>query len=436
MAVLAADKARVTKAELGTAVLSLVIVLYVLRTGAVLVGDSQEYIEHLSIRPPLVPWLLDLSRLFIGPQHYLTGMAVFQTLLLMASAHFLCRELRRAFSLDGLGTCGIYVSVVFVMATTPILGMMGSQILSDSVAYALFLTHIALLIPCLQEHHPRRAAALMVAAINILSREQMVFAFLVTAIFVVALHRRGKQAAFKMLLLATLCLACVFLVNGAYHKAAHGSFSGPSWQYPHLWASLIFVSEYADVAVYADDPEYPVIERIFRYAQEDRLFAHYRRQDAASSMSNFYRLNMPRILFTGILNEYKKYGDPLTEDELFARASAASRRHFPVLLARKLPQFAQCFAIRLVQSCGVLDAFLVFSFLVVWRAAPRSPIALALGLALAMLLANILLVGLLNHLNSRYTMYTTALSMVACVLFACHLRRHHLRFVPVEAPGA
>lgn len=402
--------------------LSLALFLNVLRTGAVIVPDSIGYLDHWIIRPPLLPWLLDFSRVLLGPR-YLLGAAAIQTVLLLASVHFLCRELRRTFSLGGLGYCGCYISLVFVMVPNPMLGVVGAQIASEAIAYSLFLVNIALLLPCLQERHPRRAAAaLMVAAVNILSREQMFYAFFTTALFLVFLQRRQRGTALKTLLLATLCLACVSLANGAYHKAVNGSFSGPSWLYPHLWASLIFVCRHEDVALYAGDPEYPAIQGIFRYAEDNRLFAHHRRADN-SSMSRHYMYKMPSIFFGGIVNAYKKQADQPMDSELFKRVSAASRRHFPVLLAKKLPQFAELFAIKLLQCLGVLDGFLAACFLVAWRAAPRSPIALALGLALAMLLANCLLLGLCNQIAPRYLITTTALTLVGCVLSASHLSR-------------
>ena len=247
-----ASPSRQRRVDAALALLYLPLVAYLVSQGPVRAIDSIEYWEMRPSRAPLYSLFLQ-PFLRLGPLHLSWALLATQLAMGAASIAVLCGYLHRRFQLPFWCTW-----LLSILLAAPYVGDgFGNQILSEALAYPLFLVLVRFLVQAALDHSIVDLAVASVLTIPlVLTRGQFLFLYpvlgLLCAWMYFALPSR-RPAVWRASLLLVCCIAATNLLERSYFLVRHGRFVTTPFTGIQLAALPFYVATASDAGIFEDD---------------------------------------------------------------------------------------------------------------------------------------------------------------------------------------
>lgn len=413
-----------------------------LRWGPIPDYDTHSYVVHSFLRQPLYPLIIDLFKLLAGSR-YEAALCAVQIAAVLASAARLALALR--------GEIPDWLLVgVFCLVSWPLHSCrVGNYIDPEGAAYAVLLVFLASAFQVQSLRQTGRLALLAgLIALDTLIKAQMIFLYPVYALLLARLFLQERRPA--LLIRPAVFLAAAFagagLLTSVYNLAFNGVFSRKTvGGRVHFAAEALYVSEPADLELFAGAPYYPAIERIYKDLESARLLSKFRFERDANLARYFSSAADPAHPGTWVADaivthtlERQLYAfamtgavDPASWNESpFGRGpeyysdaapwvaiGEACQDIFHRLLRRRWRELIKLDLSKVRNEIGFLPA-LVLAGLLALPFLHDTPHAAQILLVLGASLGNLALMGATFCYMPRYTFYSYALLPLALLLIA------------------
>lgn len=251
------------------------VVLPLLLWGVIPASDTASYVSHSIIRPPAYPFLIDIFRFIFG-NYFSLYLCAFQTALVFYAAWYFISVLEKDYSRP------VLLAVFCVVTIYPVFGLkIGIHILTEAIAYAIFLTCIALMYTMEYPLKIRTVAILSaLMGLNLLFKPQTAFLYPVYVILLFRIYVQDRRLTIfvKPAFLLVVSFLCAHLVDRAANLAYNGSFTGSSIMGLQLAKDALYISDPSDAIHFENTFYMPVVQRIYEEMDEEKLFSKYRHE--------------------------------------------------------------------------------------------------------------------------------------------------------------
>jgi len=396
--------------------------------------DSEGYLDGVFIRAPLYPFVIDVFRFFFG-EYFEYWLVAFQLILGGWAVHSFCSVVSRQLSLPPWG-----FAVTLLLAATPyfgISGQTGNAILSEGLAYPLFLFAMRFLINGIVEVSFRSIGIFVLfSVLLVLTRKQFLFLFPIALFAILYFLFRGGGRA-KMVYLLVILVVGGFLagfIEYTNNYVRHGYFGPFPYTGNQFITMAIYVSKSGDVLATRDEQQAKLFQEIYYEASLRKLTLeslgnlHFQGQ-FINRFQHFF-INYGNILTTASRAVEKVYfGKSSTTSAKFAIAERETTRLALTLIRENPLGYAMMYLLNISYGLGGRDVadgygmrgnylallqFVALLLLCIYAIPyPRKrPAAVMMLFMLLLHLANVAEVALVSLCLDRYTFYTSTVLMV------------------------
>lgn len=247
------------------------LLFHVVAKGPMRAIDSLSYWEMEPIRTPLYPLLLQ-PFLRAGPLHESFALMGVQLALGGGAILVLCLYLRRRFELPAwfTGLLSLLLCAPYVTAE------LGNQVLSEGLAYPLFLLFVRWFLPALLDGAPVSFGVASLLTIPlVLTRGQFLFLYplLALALAVLLLERPARRSALARAgVVLGIAVVAAGLLERSYHRVVHERFAPTPYTGIHLLALPLYVATAEDAERF-DGDEHAFFEECFTRLTRKNLTA-------------------------------------------------------------------------------------------------------------------------------------------------------------------
>ncbi|MCR5576651.1 MAG: hypothetical protein K6F56_06545 [Oscillospiraceae bacterium] len=418
-------------------------VLAALLEGYHLYPDSESYMTLDISREPLYSLFLALMRLLFGrggESFWLQAAALVQSLVTAWAGWYFVRRCAGLFRLRGgeallLALCTLLPALLCRFFANR-RAMYSYSIISESLAFPLFLAFFTFLLAYALRGRKRDLARAAVLAFLLISlRKQM---YITLPLLLLAALWRAVRAG-RLLLragLALLTCAAVLLANSLLDRGFNYAVRGEALRHTgdtrFVTTMLLYTAQPEDAEGFQDAQLRGLFEEILRRADEERLLRGYAPADWFGrslffmNHYDFIQFNCLRDTVTAHLEQTEGLDETaaaLERDRLYNGLNAAL---LPTGWTRALGTAADSFAMGLVNTAAAMKRPLIpatallyaafLALLVVCIRRRREDEAVLACLALAAILGNVALVSLTIFCQPRYTLYNMPVFYAALLL--------------------
>lgn len=228
--------------------------------------DSIGYLTGDDFRSPIYPLAIDLFRLTFG-KYFEWPLVAFQLTAGGWALYWFSSRLAKTFELSQRG-----FALVLALCATPYFGISiqtGNAILSEALAYPIFLLAMGFLIQCIAENKLRPAIHfLLLTTLLVLTRKQFLFLFVMIIPLLFLLRHAGvRWSRLAALSILVCCLVpLTHFAESANNYIRHGKLSPVSYTGIQLIVGAIYVSKADDALAIADPVEKRYFEKIHAMA--------------------------------------------------------------------------------------------------------------------------------------------------------------------------
>ncbi|MFA5139122.1 MAG: hypothetical protein WC728_07805 [Elusimicrobiota bacterium] len=402
------------------AAVDVVLCVPLILAGPQMFPDTPSYVANSILRPPLYPLLLDL----LGS---LALVCAFQVVLCAAAAAWLTFTLK-----DRLGLPPVLAWLCHALLLSPLLpfplitGSIGNAVLSEALAYALFLAAAAFLVRHATGARPWDAPV-FIGLCGLLTLVRSQFVFLAPAALVVLVQSWSSAAGGSrrrgLALAAAAAVLAPPMLNYGYHRIVNRA-SPPGQAGLYLLSYMLYAGEGLETRVRLD-PEQAALLNEARAAMDAGKLGAWYRYEANASLANYLDGNYNRICWgvaAAVID--RRAGGLSPTEQAAARGRIAADLAWPLLRAAPGAYLKLVAALVLAKMPFYLGLFLAFvlAYCAALFVRDRDGAAFAAGSFTLMHFSNVLLVGAFQPLLHRYIFYTEILQVVALVALVHHLR--------------
>lgn len=319
------------------------LLVYLLRQPYAIHPDSASYITGSMQRGPVYPLFIQLFQ-FLLPFCALAAVAATQTLLALGSAALLAYAMHRH-----LDTDSIVSHLVFLVLAAPLLKF-GNSILSEALAYSLFLSFLATWLGHARCKDVRSACAtIILACLAVLNRQPFLFLYIFLILYFLhdAMTGSKKRRALFFTALVLCSIGATGLARNTYNYLTFGIFGQHSAVGSNLLATQLYISEPTDIA-YFDDPEqrsfFKTVSEIIEQRKLSKKNWDLTRDHYDLSMTKIYfevlGQSYEPLVHSGAIKPAQGVANPVEMDGFFTKVGLVLLRHniadFLLLLCRKL----------------------------------------------------------------------------------------------------
>ena len=218
--------------------------------GVKMAPDSSGYMGGDLIRAPLYPLFLKLNSTIFGAGEF-TPLVVFQLGLGAFAVFRISRYLKEIFQLNLLG-----FNLLIILLLSPYLGFVGNYILTEALAYPLFLLATEILFRGLQTRQPKYFHLFFLySGILCLIRGQFFFLFVISLMAMLYLFWIAKRTRLqKSILIASFLgvLLSTSLFERSYHAYYHNAFNVTPSVAVHFVIAPLYLANPEDAHLFQD----------------------------------------------------------------------------------------------------------------------------------------------------------------------------------------
>ena len=208
--------------------------------GYQLFPDSGSYESYSTFRIGMYPFIISFFKLLFNDQAF-KYLAIFQTLFTLGIVHYLTQFLRNQFNLPFFS----YISIVCVLLFPVVSHSFSSGIISESLAYPLFLLSILFFLKIVVAKKTRDILFFVTALFLLcFTRQQYLCLYVVAFLygFYLFIFEKDWKNSRKIFLTSALSLFTFFLAERTYHLIFHGHFAGTPFVGTQLLMRPLFVA--------------------------------------------------------------------------------------------------------------------------------------------------------------------------------------------------
>lgn len=382
--------------------------LYLLFIGPIQAPDSWGYLQTNILRSPGYPLFLKLIQ-FVSKSHKETLLVVIQLLLGVWAVLLTAKTLQKLFDLNKTFFI-LFISILL----TPYLGKAGNYILTEGLAYPLFLFSVNyLLVGLIYQNNRDLGFHLICLTALVLTRGQFLFMYGVTflgLLFSFQYNRTLKKRILLILLLIGSWLSSNML-DKAYHAWYHDIFTATPFTGVHLCIQPLYVAHLEDVHLFSDLSERNFFLEVRQQMEEKRMSYPF----AAGHIDPPYHFyaHFNEILYSIVY--------PALSHQGFNNAVEVESRLKKMAIKLMINRPIDYLKLYVRNTVGILGGYynaltLLFGFIMssFYYLRYRHPLSICLSLCSLMAIGNGLLVACVQPALARYTFYTNAIG--CCLL--------------------
>lgn len=373
--------------------------------------DTKGYINFTSMRPPVYPLLLklfsylDSSYWFLVFFQMLFGLSAIVVTTLYAASFFELNQTSRI----ALG----------VILATPYIGKTGNYLLTEAIAYPLFLFTVCSLLALIKHNKFRHFIGLLALIMTLsLIRGQFVFLYVVAFLYVLfCIYKSIKINYFISLVVLFLGILGQNYAERYYHYKFDNGFNNTSHTNIHLSVAPLYLSNIEDAKAFEDGLSKSIFTSIKQDLDEKKLGVDYRVGNI--NVNYQYYTVYDKIVYDVIANVFNDYEitAPHEVDEIMGDIYLHLVKHKPFAYAKHVFK----------NAVGYFGGYyqLVFFFCVALIVFTKSTLDsdnsnLFKAAMFLMLLhfGNILLLSIVQAVHVRYSFYTDIIFWSFCIVFS------------------
>lgn len=382
----------------------------IVRRGWDVTTDSAGYIEGVVLRSPLYPLLIAACRSLFG-EGALWAVVAIQASLAVAAVGTVAAFLRYRLRTHP----AVALAAAAILDFPLLVSRIANHILTESVAYALFLLAFVVLLEALS----RRSEALYFAhlglvSLTVLTRPQFVFLLPVSAAALVLLllgKPWRKRVAATLALLATL--AFTWFADRGYHWLRHDHFGNVPFTGVQLIAGALYVSQETDGALFSGDEADFFRQVRGQAAEAGHLASDNPHPGSLGAFVEHFSASYNDIVWTNVARTYARryHGGGKMSPKAYAEMDDVLNRMALRLIAANPLAYLRLYVSNLAFGVGANTLFLLLGLgaAAAWLAVDGQRIGLAFALALLLHLANTSVVALFEPAIHRYLFHTESL---------------------------
>ena len=382
-------------------------------TGIDTSGDATTYIHMDPLRTPGYPIFVKITTLF-GLIHGFRSTSFVALILGLYIIHRFCNFLKKEFNLSSF-----WIIMSSLVLLYPYLFLdLKNCILTETLAYPLFILTVQLLLKSLFDKRSKTAILYFVAtALLLFVRPQFVYFYGISILLIIYLAWYSKNKAKSSFLLIgvfVLCAAGENLLEKTYHLVLHKHFEVPSFFGIQFEVLPLYNLHDKDVDLFSNPLERGMVDTVLSYEKKNVLYNFRSQKHHASEWETFiyehiYNDLTWRTSEKYFLNVVGKQG--LKNDNLaFWDYLNSVTTHIGIVLIKAHPkEYALIYLMLLNSSFGFSAGFfpfLLLFFFSVWlffKTGNKSSLLILAGCIILAL--NNILICFFEPLVGRYTMY-------------------------------
>lgn len=228
------------------------VLAYLFSLGAVQAPDSWGYLQANILRSPGYPLFIKLIQ-FVSEKHAETLLVIAQLFLGLWATLVVANSFQKIFGLKQ-----VFFVLFAALLFTPYLAKTGNYILTEGLAYPLFLFSIHYLLKGLiYRNNLALGIHFVFLTALVLTRGQFLFMYGVTSLGLLHSFQYNHTFSKRALLILSL-LGSFFLSNildKTYHAFYHGAFTSTPFTGIHLCIQPLYVSQVEDASLFEDPRE-------------------------------------------------------------------------------------------------------------------------------------------------------------------------------------
>lgn len=256
-------------AKLLAAIILATLFLYFLRLGPIMSMDSQSYIQKELIRSPLYPLFINGIEIIFGKGNTIF-LVIFQLLFGFFSCYRMAAFIQKAYNLNG-----IFFLIILSLLLSPYAFYFGNTILSEGLAYPLFLLTVQLLLQALLYKKFRAYGyAIFFLTLLVLTRRQYLFLYVVS--FLVCLYlwyyveKKRLLAKLSLLFILVSSIGVTDILERSHHYYYNGYFTTVPFVGMQIMAMPLYLSSDKDASLFTDPTEIKVFTETKRIMKENK----------------------------------------------------------------------------------------------------------------------------------------------------------------------
>jgi O-antigen ligase len=371
--------------------------------------DSPGYLDADIIRSPGYPLFLNLIQFLFG-NFFETALIVIQLSIGLAAIYYFVDTIRKHFSFH------IILVVLFTIALLfpyYINGRIANNVLSEALAYALYLVVLARFIHFLVDQN-RKTLLYTLPWLFFLILVRSQFLYLIPLAILMIIWICVKQRAWKKyrisLVLYLLLPFLVSLADKTYHKLQHDHFVSTPWTGIHVAAPGFYIANAEDATIFEEAKEQEIFNNIHTKLTAQSLTAASPIDLEKSSPASRFILNYTTIANKTIFKTtYASLDTTFTRSERIIQTDAITKKMAPPLAMHNFSSWLKLYYKNVVFGFGSIEYFLLHLFILliafVTMLKKNTIVSTVLFVITAAALLNVLTISIGIHAVFRYTFY-------------------------------
>jgi hypothetical protein len=401
------------------------IAIYVFLKGIQTTNDSASYMGMSSMRSPIYPLLIKLFY-FIGGNHNQVWLLCFQILFGALGVYIFCSFIHRFFKLEYWLT---FLLSLFLLVPYFIFGKIANVVMTEAIAYPLFLITIRFLIESVFNRRMRTFVMYLFCCIPlIMTRGQFLFLYLISVIvivyFLIFLKEKRKKLG-RVILIFLSCIIFTNLAERTYNYILFHHFNKVSLVGLQLSAAGFYLSDHEDIKLFNDTTEIKLFERVQLITHtQNNWNLTYDKRTIGNSGFGYYQKVYNDIIWHAAYPEAKKLipeNDAFNDLSCWIFVNNLTKSVSIKLIRQHWKEFISMYATNVLYGLGYkhnsllfiisLFVFIVLSFRF------HNKYAVLFTLLLVLSLINVVLIALVEPTGEyRYLIYNDFLYITLIVI--------------------
>lgn len=391
---------------------------YYLNKGVIYSADSQSYIQNEIIRSPLYPLLLNGFESFFGKGNF-HFLPLFQLSFGFLACFSMANFIKKIFKLPN----SLFL-VILGMLLSPYTFYFGNLILSEGLAYPLFLITIQLLLGSLlhKEHRfTRYGSFLLFLSLLILTRRQYLFLYVVGFLVLIYLfyYIKGSMLTKISLLFAFVAtISATHFLEKTYQYYYNGHFTTVPFVGLQIMTLPLYLSSDKDIGLYSDPREAAILSSARRILRDNRYDTGFLWREDEHPEYHHYHMNYNNVSWGTLSKALSENGvrDWMEIDSIL-------KSMYPSLIKAHWKRAASLYFRNIVNNMGGYYNFIFLwvTFLIAgyFHIRNRDKLSMGVFLAILMTFGNYFLVALAEPAMTRYT-FSTNIILISMLIVASY----------------
>lgn len=401
-----------------------ILFFYFFSKGVMMSADSQSYIQNEIIRSPLYPLLLNGIELLFGKGNFFI-LPILQLLFGFLSSYWLANFIRDAFKLPA-----ILFLVSLCLLLTPYFFYFGNLILTEGIAYPLFLITVGMLLKSLiSNKNAARYYCLFLIALSFLVLTRRQYLFLYVVAFLAFLYhfvyeKTSLNSRMSLLFAFLAAMSVTDLVERSYQYYYNGHFTTVPFLGIQLMTMPLYLSSDKDLNLYSDPKEANILRSARKIMKENRYDTSLLWKEYENPEYPHYYLNYNNVSWGSLSLALAENGI----EGWIERDRILKKMYLPLLKAH-WKRGVSLYVRNIVHNMGGYYNFIflwvTFVVAIYFHLKNRDKLSMGIFLAILMTFGNYFSVALVEPAMTRYTFSTNIILVIMLIISSYYALRKY-----------